>query len=254
MEGNMNLSRLRLPRGAIVLLQIAILFLPSIPAYLWVWPNIPETNRWIAESLANCYAIAVSLFVGLRYWNLSQLGINKNGILFSLICGGILITGRALVVCSLDWGLLPKQLNFTRMVGEILFDLVLVGVGQELLFRGLIFRACGDWLGAGWAIIGSAVAFGLWHVFGQGPLVGLGTMFYGLVFALIRWRAGGIMGLILVHGLVDFVNTLMIPDVNTPVGIHSGWMLFVGLALILIVPVYLWIIYPRASKTTTQHC
>jgi membrane protease YdiL (CAAX protease family) len=246
----MNLLRSRLSPGAMALLQTAILFLPSIPAYLWVWPNIPYASRWIAESLANCYAIIVCLSIGLRKWNLNQLGVNTNGILISLICGGILIAGRILVILSLNWRLLPTQLNFTCMVGEILFDFILVGVGQELLFRGLIYHACADWLGTGWAILGSAVAFGLWHVFGQGLLVGVGTMFYGLVFALIRWRAGGILGLILVHGLVDFVNTLLMPDTITPVGIHSAWMMYIGLGLILIVPIYLWIIYPRVRHLT----
>ncbi len=239
--------------GAGPLLEVAVLFLPAIPAYLWMWPNVSGAGRWIAESLANIYAMGVVLFVGLRRWNLDQLGLNGKGFFFSLACGLVLIAGRTLTVLSVDWGIAAPRFGFFRFMGEIVFDFLLVGLGQELLFRGLLYRAFADWRGAGWAIVGTSLAFGLWHVFGQGPLIGAATAFYGLVFALIRWRAGGIWGLVCVHGLMDYATALILPgEINLatfrPAIPHPLWMA-VGLALIVLVPLYLWKIHPLTWRT-----
>jgi hypothetical protein len=45
-----NIARLRkLPPGAAALLETGLLFLPAIPAYLWMWPNFSGTSEWIAQ-------------------------------------------------------------------------------------------------------------------------------------------------------------------------------------------------------------
>lgn len=237
----------RLHHGLSALLEVIVMFLPAIPAYIWLWPSVSGASAWIAESLANLYAIGGSLVIGLRRWKLSQLGINGKGALLSLTCGLVLIAGRTLIIRSVDWGLPPPQFSPLRILGEFLFDFVLVGVGQELLFRGLIYRAFEDWRGTRWAIWGSSLAFGLWH-FGGGPVMIAATAFYGLIFALIRWRAGSILGLILVHGLMDFTGALLSPSTDV-VGlgrpnIPQPFWPFLGLALILAVPLYLWKIHP----------
>ena len=238
--------------GAGPLLETAALFLPAIPAYLWLWPNVTGAAHSIAEGLANVYAMGVVLFVGLRRWNLDQLGLNDRGFFFSLTCGLVLIAGRTLLLLSIDWGVPAPHFGFSRILGEIFFDFMLVGVGQELLFRGLIYRALQDWIGVGWAIIGSSLAFGLWHVFGQGPLIGAATAFYGLVFALVRWRTGSIIGLICVHGLLDYATALILPETVNVVSVrpaipHPLW-LALGLALIVLVPIYIWKIHPLAER------
>ena len=82
----------------------------------------------------------------------------------------------------------------------------------------------------------------------------IATAGYGLIFALIRWRAGGILGLILVHGLVDFTTTLLIPNIDV-IGAASGrpniphplWMVL-GLALIIAVPLSLWLVRPVPKR------
>ena len=64
----------------------------------------------------------------------------------------------------------------------------------------------------GKAIWGSSFGFLLWHVFGQGPLAGMATFVIGLLFALIRWRAGGILGLIIFHGLWDLETVWLVTN------------------------------------------
>jgi len=86
----------------------------------------------------------------------------------------------------------------------------------------------------------------LWHIFGQGPLVGAAMLFYGLIFALIRWRAGGIVGLVLIHGAIDFAAMRMLPAqvIIARPDILYPRVLILGLVLILLIPLFLWKIYP----------
>jgi membrane protease YdiL (CAAX protease family) len=210
--------------------------------------SLQVTSLWIFQSLADAYVLAGSLFIGLRRWSLSQLGINRKGIWLSLFCGLLILAGLTLVIVSVDWEMSLRPYNPVRILGEFGFYFGLVGVVEELLFRGLVYRALDGWTGARWAIWGSGFGFMLWRVFSQGPLVGAATLFYGSVFALIRWRAGGILGLILSHGLMDFAGAQMLPDTDVlalgrPAIIYS-FLMVLGPGLLLIVPVYLWKIYP----------
>jgi membrane protease YdiL (CAAX protease family) len=240
----------KLPQGLSALLEVGVMFLPAIPAYLWLWPYVEGTSAWIANSLTDLYAIAGSLVIGLRRWNLGALGVNRKGLWLGLACGLVIVTGRSLVILSVDWNLPIPQFSPMRLMGEFVFDFVLVGIGQELLFRGLIYRAFEDWRGTRWAIWGSSICFGFWHL-GGGPIIIVTTALYGLVFALLRWRTGGIVGGILVHGLMDFAGALILPSsdvlsLGRPNIIHPSWMIF-GLVLIIAPPIYLWLFRPHVN-------
>lgn len=144
----------------------------------------------------------------------------------------------------------PPPISFSGLIAQTAFYLGLVGLVEELLFRGLFYRALEDWLGTPWAIWGSSLAFGCWHVFGQGALVGAATFFYGLIFALIRRRAGGMIGTVFAHGLMDLATFLIISPVSLqnltgsqPGLAHPFWVL-VGTLLLIQVPLYLWKIHP----------
>ncbi len=241
----------KLPPGLAALLEVGVMFLPAIPAYLWLWPNVEGTSAWIANSLSDLYAIAGSLVIGLRRWSLDELGVNRKGLWLGLTCGLAIVFGRSLVILSVDWNLPPPQLSSLRLVGEFVFDFALVGIGQELLFRGLIYRAFEDWRGTRWSIWGSSICFGFWHL-GGGPLIIITTALYGLIFALLRWRTGGILGAILAHGLMDFAGTLLLPNTDVlslgrPNIVHLSWMVF-GLILIIAPPIYLWLFHPRVKR------
>jgi membrane protease YdiL (CAAX protease family) len=92
---------------------------------------------------------------------------------------------------------------------------------------------------------------------GQGPLGGLGTFIAGVVFGAIRWRAGGIVGLIVVHGLIDLVTVEMAPDLTIQqlrqVHIVHPVLVILGYALMLAVLLYLWkkVATPSVSPPST---
>jgi membrane protease YdiL (CAAX protease family) len=247
----------KLPPGLSALLEACVMFLPAIPAYLWLWPNVEGAGAWIANSLSDLYAVAGSLVIGLRRWSLDQLGVNRKGLWLGLACGLAVVAGRTLVILSVDWNVPRPQFRPLGLAGEFVFDFALVAIGQELLYRGLIYRAFEDWRGTRWAIWGSSICFGFWHL-GGGPLIIVATAFYGLIFALIRWRTGSILGAILVHGLVDFTTALLLPLQNIDLATmgrpnipHPSWMIL-GLVLIAAPPIYLWLLHPYAERFFTR--
>ncbi len=228
------------------LLEVGLLFLPAIPAYIWFWPNMTDATSRPANLLAYAYVLAGTLFIGLRRWNPARLGLNRRGLWLSLACGALILLGRHLVILGVRWQLPTPDLTLSGVLGDLFFYICVVGLVEELLFRGLIFQALEIWRGARWAIWGSSLGFVLWHIFGQGPLIGLAGLIYGLIFALIRWRAGGILGLVLVHGLMDLQAAWMIAGSNEAI-LSTGRPQFdhpilvaLGCALLVLVPLYLW--------------
>jgi len=236
------------------LLEVGGMFLPAIPAYLWMWPNLKGAHNDLVQVIVYVYILVGTLYIGLRRWNWSQLGLNRKGIWLSLGCGLVILAARLMIILSINWSVRPPQLTWLRLAGSLLFYFGLVGLVEELLFRGLIYRLLEDWRGVRWAIWGSSIGFLLWHIFGQGPLVGFATLLIGLLFALIRWRAGGILGLIVLHGLWDLETTLLVADSNTEIlspgkfSFANPAVIWLGTVLLILVPVYLWKIHPLVER------
>jgi membrane protease YdiL (CAAX protease family) len=235
----------RLEPSQSALLEVGLLFLPGIPAYLWLWPFFGSTD-WLllAQSVVYLYFLLGTLFIGLRRWDWGALGVNRQGIGFSLGCGLVLLVGRHLVLFSTD---IPRDfpgLDLERLILDILFYFLLVGLVEELLFRGLIYRAFDDWRGHRWAIWGSATAFGFYHIGASGLAGVAGGVVVGLIFGLIRWRAGGILGLVLVHGLIDVAVVEANPQLNSyltsQLRILYPGLLILGYGLLMALILYLW--------------
>ena len=233
------------------LCELGLLFLPAIPAYIWIWPNISGQVQELFQIFVYLYILAGTIYIGRRRWNWDQLGINRKGIGLALVCGLVILAARLAIILSINWNVHPAQLTPLRLIYNVLYYFALVGLGEELLFRGLVYRLLLDWKGVRWAIWGSSVGFILWHIFGQGPLIGLAALLIGLLFALLRWRGGGIVGLIVVHALWDLETILLVADSNADI-LASGTLAFrnlagiyLGTVLLFAVPLYLWLLHPR---------
>jgi len=247
------------PRSRSALLEIGLLFLPAIPAYLWIWPNLKGSQNDYFQVLTYLYVLAGTLLIGRRRWNWDQLGINRQGLGLTLACGLAILGGRLMIILSIDWAVRPAHLTWLHLAGDLLFYFGLVGLVEELLFRGLIYRLLEDWQGVRWAIWGSSFGFGLWHIFGQGALVGLVTAAIGLLYAQIRWRGGGIVGLIVLHGLWDLESIWLVADANSAifspgtVTFRYPALVYLGTLLLMIVPVYLAWLHPRLIHYYQKH-
>ncbi len=248
---------MRLHPGLSALLETGVMFLPAIPAYLWIWPAISGASEEAFQVIVYLYCLVGAQWIARRRWSLDELGFNRRGLQLTLGCGLALLLARLMLIYAVDFGLPAPRITPLELAWDIFYFIALVGLVEELVFRGLIYRALADWLGAGWAIWGSAIGFILWHIFGQGPLVGLAGLIVGLIFALIRWRTGSLLWLIFLHGLWDLQTILLLGDANSqlagrgitiPPPVTSPVLLYLGTALFFGVPLYLWLGYPRVTK------
>jgi hypothetical protein len=83
------------------LLEIGLLFLPAIPAYLWVWPNLKGAQMDAFQVVVYLYVLAGTLIIGLRRWNWGQLGMNTRGIRLTLACGLAILAARLMIILSI---------------------------------------------------------------------------------------------------------------------------------------------------------
>ena len=243
--------------GPAALVEIGLLMLPAIPAYIWFWPKVSGNLEEIAQIVVYVYFAAVALVIG-RRWSLTDLGLSRRGLWLGLAFGAVLVAARTLILLGVPVQAVPPPFSWGSLIGQAAYYIGLVGLVEELLFRGLMYRALEDWGGTRLAIWASSLAFGLWHIFGQGALAGAATFFYGLIFALARWRSGGIIGLIFAHGLMDLATILLVSpnfSVNIqserPVYAHPAWVL-AGIVLLIGLPIYLWKIHPLLTRRKDQ--
>jgi len=243
----------RLHPALCALVGVGLMFLPAGPAYLWLWPNVRGTEWLLPVQVAvYAYFLAGTLLIARGRWSLGQLGLNRLGIGLGVVCGALFSAGRIVILLGTNIPLAAQPPSLTTLALDTVFYFAVVGLVEELLFRGLIYRALEDWRGLGWAIWGSSLLFGLYHVGWQGPLGGVATGFAGLFFACLRWRGGGIVGIILAHGLIDITAAAVLPSLDLA---ELGWvrltsppLVVLGYALLLGLPPYLWLVHPRLAR------
>jgi len=113
--------RERLHPGFSALLEVGLMFLPAIPAYLWLWPRLEGAAETVVQSLTYLYVLAGTLVIGLRRWSLGQLGLNRNGLWLSALCGLAVLSGRLLIILAVDWQAEPPPISLLRLLGNTLF-------------------------------------------------------------------------------------------------------------------------------------
>ncbi len=88
------------------------------------------------------------------------------------------------------------------------------GIGEELLFRGVIQAGLSDWIGPGFGLVAAALLFGLVHAMSRAYFL-LATL-AGLYLGLIYLWTGNLLIVILVHFLYDWIA------LHLYVGKHRG--------------------------------
>ena len=124
------------------------------------------------------------------------------GILFLVLVTGTiaLLGGYRVESVSWDWNALI----------ESLFTFLIVAVGEEVLFRGIVFRMIDDRWGTAVALVASALVFGFVHISNSNA-----TVWSSLAIAV---EAG-----LLLAAAYKWSGTLWLP-----IGIHWAWNYFQG--------------------------
>jgi len=132
--------------------------------------------------------------------------------------GAVPMLALLLVALRTDWEPLARLRRFVaEVVRSVLADctaadLALLsaaaGIGEELLFRGLIQPALGAWLGpaSGWVL--ASVLFGLAHPFSATYILVAGGM--GAYLGALGLATGNLLVPIVAHALYDFAALVVL--------------------------------------------
>ena len=124
------------------------------------------------------------------------------GILFFVLVTGCMALPGAYRISSVDW-------NWNALI-ESLFTFLVVAVGEEILFRGIVFRMIDERWGTVVALIVSALIFGFVHITNDNA-----TVWSSIAIAV---EAG-----LLLAAAYKWSGTLWVP-----IGIHWAWNFFQG--------------------------
>jgi hypothetical protein len=76
-----------------------------------------------------------------------------------------------------------------------------VGLGEELLFRGLIQRNLGALFGWKWGLVGTSLLFSIMHLTWRSVPELLFVFVAGMVFGIFYIRTGSLLSSIMIHGV-----------------------------------------------------
>ena len=79
---------------------------------------------------------------------------------------------------------------------------IVAGIGEELLFRGVLQVVLIGWLGLTFGIILASVVFGLLHA--VTPTYAVLATIIGIYFGWFAWASGNLLGPIVAHSVYDF--------------------------------------------------
>jgi len=159
------------------------------------------------------YTVYIAGSIGLTKYNrrsLAEIGLTRKGLLPSLGNSLLLVLAFAVTrFIAADLRLSPDVSSLEIVVFN-LFRWALSGLGQEIIFRGLILFSFERWKGWKVALLVSTVLFGPVHVLRYGIL---GIVLVGVVGGFWGWialKTKNIVGTTIAHFLFNFLFASML--------------------------------------------
>ena len=134
------------------------------------------------------------------------------------MAGALVLLGILMLCQCYPVGAIGRLMHFVEVtvkplfrdcrVSDLLLVSILAGVGEELLFRGLVQVGLEGWLGK-WGALGVAsVVFGLAHCMTREYVVFAAGL--GLLLGLLAIATGNLLAPIIAHAGYDFLALLML--------------------------------------------
>lgn len=139
------------------------------------------------------------------------------------------------------------------------FTTLLVGLGEEIMYRGIVLHAFLTTGRVRWAMLVSAIAFSLLHavnVFGGIPLQDvpvqlLNTFQFGFFFAPLMLKLNNILPLIIFHWFWDFVQIIAPSLVNEQTMTAKSAIVQLSDPIQLIVGIVMWLQIKQVPEQAT---
>jgi len=211
---------IRHPLRSAILLGLIPIFFAVLSGVISAVYSLGVSQMLITQTLS----FGISILIGFLLMKKSKLGYQAFGFKgFDFKTNPKVLYFLPLIVAEI----LPFMNGFDQSVSLIQIGLLflfaaVVGINEELFFRGLMLKVLSI-KGVKYAIIVSSLLFGIGHAFtalgGSEPLyVVILIIFaglFGLVCAEIVVMTKSIIPLIIWHGLHDFIANITLENINT---------------------------------------
>jgi membrane protease YdiL (CAAX protease family) len=224
---------------------LPLLALILVPLFLGQ-PSDDQAGARALTAVALAAAAIASLFIGLRYYGLNGLALRGHRALYAGI-------GFA----SLGWvAFLLVRLATIRLEGfgsgqtgaTFIYLLLFEAFAVQLWLFGLLFRALADWRGALTAVFVTGLLFGLvaFFFFEESFIQSANSLLYfaawGLFYAVIRLRTGGILGIVIIQAMQSLTAWDALLSAMPPDPVWLNWMYLFGALFYLI---FIWRLWPK---------
>lgn len=190
----------------------------------------------------------LNVFWVTRYFSWQEIGfrsLNRKQLLWFLPSIAVLIAMWVVFLSGLaKVSLSGAQWQLFAIAG---FTTLLVGIGEETMYRGIVLHAFLTTNRVRWAMLVSAISFSLLHavnVFGgilllSVPMQLIMTFLFGFLFAPLMLKLNNIVPLILFHWLWDFV-VFAAPLLSEQVQSSVSAIALLNIPIEIIVGIVLW--------------
>ncbi len=190
-----------------------------IPLYILFTSSLP----WFFLSQELVLPAVYSAVVALCAWHIYRKNISLRDIGFSrerlakYILMGFLVGAP---LGAVEYFIITPAASFPTfeiryLMRDFAYMVFFVGVGEELLFRGLVQRDMANLLGWKWGLLGASVMFGIMHLTWRSvPELGF-TFSAGLVFGYLYHKTRSLTAPIVAHGVGNTVLVAVMPYLLT---------------------------------------
>lgn len=189
--------------------------LALIPLYILFTSSLP----WFFIDQQLLMPAVYSIILALCFWHMNQnhisteeVGFKKNNFVKYILIGSLvgLFTGPIEYLVLKPDPMFPV-FELKNLLKDFIYMTFFVGIGEELLFRGLIQNDLVKIFGLRQGILGQGFLFGIMHMTWRSPLEIVFTFFAGLLFGIIYHKTGTLTAPIMFHGVNNTVLVSILP-------------------------------------------
>ena len=190
---------------SLVLLPIYILFTSSLP---WFFLS----QELLLPAVYSAVLALCAWHIYRKNISLREIGFRSDKMLKYVLIG--LVVGMPLGI--IEYFIITPVAAFPTfeikyLLRDLVYMVVFIGIGEELLFRGLIQRDMVNLLGWKWGLLGASLMFGVMHLTWRSvPELGF-TFLAGMVFGYLYYRTQSLTAPIIAHGVGNTVLVAILP-------------------------------------------
>lgn len=192
---------------SLVLIPLYILFTSSLP---WFFLS----QELLLPAVYSAVLALCAWHIYRKNISLREIGFRRDKMLKYVLIGILL----GIPLGTMEYFIITPSATFPAfeikyLLRDLVYMVAFVGLGEELLFRGLVQRAMTNLLGWKLGLLGASLMFMVMHLTWRSiPELGF-TFFAGLLFGYLYHRTGSLVAPIIAHGVSNVMLVAVMPYV-----------------------------------------